>query len=228
MRVTKWLMVAALFAVAPACKNENGSVTGQKNNEQTDQVKSAQQNARDGFKKAEDAQKNAMKQEDQAKSAQSDVQKAQQDLQQKEQKAQQAESSAQQAQAQAQQQGQAAQQTASASQQQAAQALTQEQQQQAQQQKQAAQTQQASADQRSQTATAATSGQEVTGKLAQASDTQLRIDSLQQPLKIDSSTQVTLDGQPSSAAQLQPGSEVRASYRPDGTAIKVDAKSAQK
>lgn len=158
MRMMTWLSVAALFAVAPACKNnDNGSVTGQRNNGQmSDQVKTPRESARNSPARPDTALPTQGAQGSESATA-------------------------------------------------------------------------ANSESSENSGSAANaSGQEVSGKLAQASDTQLRIDSLQQPLKIDSSTQITLDGQPTSAAQLQPGSEVRASYRPDGTAIKVDAKSAQK
>lgn len=220
MRTMNWIWGAALLAVAPACKMNDTPASN--DGKQTDQVTAEQKKAEDAFKKAGDAQKQAIKQQDQAKKAAADVQKAQTDLREKEQKAQQALTGAQQSQVQAQQQGQVAQQTAVGSQQKATEALTQ---QQAQQQQASTTKQQASAEA---SAPASPGEQQVSGKLAKASDTELRLESVEQPLKIDSSTQVTLDGQTSSAAQLQLGSDVRASYRPDRTATRVAAKSPQK
>ena len=67
--------------------------------------------------------------------------------------------------------------------------------------------------------------QQASGTLASASDTQVKISGVEQPLKVDSATKVTLDGSPSSAAALPEGSQVRASYLSDGTALRIDATS---
>lgn len=214
MRSSNWLWLATLLLAAPACKQQgNGSLTAGR--QENDQVKQEQKQAQDSLKQAEDAQKKATREQDQARSAQADVDKARQDLNDKQQKAQQQQSEAQQSQAQAQQQGQSAQQNASEAQQRASEA----------------QNAQQSASASQQPGSTAGGEEQITGKLAKVSDTELQLDSVPQPLKIDSSTQVTLDGQPASAAQLQPGTDVRASFRRQGseaTAIKIDAKSANK
>jgi hypothetical protein len=66
--------------------------------------------------------------------------------------------------------------------------------------------------------------QQVQGKVARASDTEVEIRQADQPaitLRVGPSTAVTVDGRRASAAQLQPGMEVRASYGADRTAIEV-------
>ena len=66
---------------------------------------------------------------------------------------------------------------------------------------------------------------------AEDATSEIQLDSNPQPLKIDSSTQVMLDGKTASADQLQPGSEVRASYTQqsgEAHAIKIEAKSSNK
>ncbi len=116
---------------------------------------------------------------------------------------------AQQAQQRAQQEGQSAQQEASQAQQRASQA----------QQSQAQQSQQG----------ASASEQTVAGRVAQVSASELTLDqATPSRLKINDSTQITVDGQPGSVSQIPQGSEVRAAYRMDGgeaTAIRVEAKS---
>ena len=64
----------------------------------------------------------------------------------------------------------------------------------------------------------------------QASSDQLKVRSgdREMALKVNDSTAVTVDGKPSSTAQIQPGSDVRASYQMvDGqaTALKIDVTS---
>lgn len=76
--------------------------------------------------------------------------------------------------------------------------------------------------------------QSVSGTVAQASADEVRVDSANQPgmrLKVNGATRVTLDGKDASAAQLQEGTQVRASYAVVGdqpTAVRIEAKSARK
>ncbi len=73
------------------------------------------------------------------------------------------------------------------------------------------------------------SDQVITGRIADASDKQVVIDSSdgrQQTLSVADQTVVTLGGQESSASSLQPGQDVRASFNEqDGrnVAVKIDA-----
>lgn len=204
---TLWTMAALGLMVFPACKNSG--IEGQ---QPADPVKAEQKKAEDDFKRASDAQKKASDEQQQAKSAQSDVEKARKDLQEKEQKAQKAQVESQQAQASAMTEAQKAQAEGAQAQQRAQQGLQQQAQAQAQ-----------------QPAAGSSSGtSEVTGKLARASSSEIQLENNAQPLKIDASTQVTLDGQAASAEQLPAGAEVRASFRTDSGeahATRIEAKS---
>lgn len=204
---TLWTMAALGLLVLPACKG--GGIEGQ---QPGDPVKVEQKKAEDDFKRPSDAQKKAGDEQQQAKSAQADVEKARKDLQEKEQ------GEAQQAQAGATTEAQKAQTEGLQAQQRAQQAL---------QQQQAAQAPQAQGQQQS-AAGSSSSTSDVTGKIARATSSEIQLENNVQPLKIDSSTQVTLDGQASSADQLPAGTEVRASFRMDSGeahAIRIEAKS---
>jgi len=204
MRTLCALVAMGLLAF-PACKQ--GGSQGQPG----DQVKAEQKKAEEGFKRSEDAQKKATNEQQQAQSAQADVEKARKDLQEKEQKASKQQSEAQQAQTSAMAESQRAQSEGAQAQQRAQQTL----------QQQAAQ---------SASSGSSSSTSELTGKLARATSSEIQLENSPQPLKIDSSTQVTLDGQPASAGQLPAGSEVRASFRQDygeAHAIRIEAKSSK-
>ena len=221
---TSWAIAALGIFAFSACKE-----TARDGQQPGDQVKTEQKRAEGDFKRAEDAQKKASNEQQDAKSAQSDVEKARKDLQEKEQKAQKQQSEAQQAQASATTEAQRAQSEGTQAQQRAQQALQQQQASQAQSQQQTAQAEQQSAQTSQQSVSGGGSGtSELTGRLERATASELRLENNAQPLKIDSSTQVTLDGQNTSADQLPPGSEVRASFRQDSgeaRAIRIEAKS---
>jgi colicin import membrane protein len=202
MARTAWTMAAFGLLVFPACKQGGDGQQG-------DPVKAEQKKAEDSFKRASDAQKKASDEQQQAKSAQADVEKARKDLQEKEQKAQKQQSESQQAQANASTEAQRAQSEGAQAQQRAQQALQQQQAQQS-------------------AATPPSGTSEVSGKLARATSSEIQLENNAQPLKIDSSTQVTLDGQTASAEKLPAGSEVRASFRTDSgqaRATRIEAKS---
>jgi hypothetical protein len=221
---TLWTMAAMGLLAFPACKQ--GGSEGQQSG---DPVKAEQKKAEEDFKRASDAQKKASDQQQQAKSAQTDVEKARKDLQEKEQKAQKSQTESQQAQASAATEAQKAQTEGAQAQQRAQQALQQQQAVQSQNQQQTARSEQQSAQQSQQSAATPAAGtSEVTGKIARATSSEIQIENNAQPLKIDSSTQVTLDGRSTSAEQLPAGTEVRASFRTDGgeaRAIRIEAKS---
>jgi hypothetical protein len=196
-------MAALGLLVFPACKG--GGIEGE---QAKDPVKVEQKKAEDDFKRASDAQKKASDEQQQSKSAQADVEKARKDLQEKEQKAQKQQSESQQAQASAMTEAQKAQAEGAQAQQRAQTALQQQQANQAQGQQQAQAAQQPAAGPGAGTS-------EVSGKLARATSSEIQLENNAQPLKIDSSTQVTLDGKTASADQLPAGAEVRASFRTD-------------
>jgi chromosome segregation ATPase len=206
------MAASGLLALA-ACKG--GGIEGQ---QPADPVKAEQKKAEDDFKRASDAQKKASDEQQQAKNAQADVEKARKDLQEKEQKAQKQQSESQQAQASATTEAKKAQTEGVQAQQRAQDALQQQQAARAQDQQQAAQPSAAGS---------AAGTSEMTGKLARATSSEIQLENNPQPLKIDSSTQVTLDGQAASAEQLPAGADVRASFRTDAgeaRAIKIEAK----
>jgi hypothetical protein len=204
---TLWTMAALGLLVSPACKN-----SGIEGEQPADPVKAEQKKAEDDFKRASDAQKKANDEQQQAKSAQADVEKARKDLQEKEQKAQKEQGESQQAQNSAMTEAQKAQTEGQQAQRRAQQALEQQQ----------------SAQQTAQSGASNPGTSEVTGKIARATATEIQLENNAQPLKIDSSTQVTLDGQSASADQLSAGTDVRASFRTDSGeahAIRIEAKS---
>ncbi|HUC07585.1 MAG TPA: hypothetical protein VMR96_05805 [Solirubrobacterales bacterium] len=196
---------AALLGLGVSACKDYGSI-GERDNAPS-AAKADQKQAEDSFAKASDAQKKAGREQDQAAKADKDVDKARADLANKEQKADQQKTEASQAQANATAQGQ-----------------------------QAAATVPATTSTNSggspaiETSGATGSEQTVSGKLAQARADSITLDASGQPqqLKVDAKTTVMLDGKPASAAQLQQGSDVRASFRVEGTdqrATRIDATS---
>lgn len=212
---------AAALLVCAACKSSGpSSSNANQGASASDQVTAEQKNAEQSLKRAEDAQKKAGDEQKQATSAQQDVQDAQRKLTEAQQKEQKERAEAQQAQQRAQQEGSSSQQQAAQAQQRAAQA------QQAQaQQSQAQQAQTAPAPQTS----TSQAEQTVTARVAQVSGSELVLDQGNPShIKLNDSTQVTVDGQPASADRISEGSQVRAAYRMDSgepTAIRIEAKS---
>jgi len=199
------------FALA-ACAGLGGS----KNNESTSQTTKAQSQASSAFQRAADAQKQANDEQAKAEKAQADVTAAQKALADAQARAQGQQLKAQQSQQQAQELARQAQQEGTSSQQQALQL----------QQSEASQKQ--ALHQENQKAWSQT--RDINGKVFQASSDQLKVRAGDQELalKVNDATAVTVDGKPSSTAQIQPGSDVRASYQVvDGqpTALKIDVKS---
>ena len=209
---TLWTMAALGFLVLPACKGG-----GIELEQPADPVKTEQKKAQDDFKSASDAQNKASDEQKQARSAQADVEEARKDLQDKEQKAQKQQGEAQQAQASATTEAQKAQTGGVQAQQRA-------------QQQQSAQAQgQQTAQGGQQPASGSSSGTtEVTGKIARATSSEIQLENNPQHLKIDSGTQVTLDGQAASAEQIPAGAEVRASFLTssgEAQAVRIEARS---
>ena len=69
---------------------------------------------------------------------------------------------------------------------------------------------------------------DLTGKLARATSSEVHLENHPQPLKVDSSTQVTLNGKTASVDQIPPGTQVRVSFRTESgeaRATKIEAKS---
>ncbi|RKG84266.1 hypothetical protein D7W82_22795 [Corallococcus sp. CA049B] len=223
-------------------------------------VEQAQLQSEKAFDDARDAQKEASSQQREAARAQEDVQQKQQELQEAQAKAQkeaqEAQASQQQAQArtqQAQSVAQQAQASALAAQRQAQQNFATQQQQAsnesaaanqriaapgAQQQaaNQDAATQQAAIAQNSQPTQAQAAPaqeQQITGDVLSASAQEVLVSQRGEPrlrLKVGPSTQVQVDGRAASAADIQEGAQVRASYRTDESsgqpqALRIDATS---
>jgi len=69
---------------------------------------------------------------------------------------------------------------------------------------------------------------EVTGKIAKATSSEIHLDNHPQPLKVDSSTQVTFNGRTASLDQIPAGTQARVSFRTDSgeaRATRVEARS---
>jgi len=201
------ILGAAALLICAACKN-SAPPSGSANQSASDQVSAEQKNAEQSLKRAADAQKKAGDEQKEATNAQEDVQDAQRKLTEAQQKEAKQRTEAQQAQQRAQQEGTASQQQASQAQQRASQA------------------QQTSAA--SQTGSAQ-GEQTVAARVAQVNGNELVLDQgSPSRIKLNESTQVTLDGQPASAGQIREGHQIRAAYRMDSgeaTAIRVDATS---
>ncbi|NPC49875.1 hypothetical protein HPC50_22720 [Corallococcus exiguus] len=249
--------VAALVVGTTACQDGDRSRqdTAEKNTP-GQQVEQAQLQSEKAFDDARDAQKEASSQQREAARAQEDVQHKQQELQEAQAKAQkesqEAQASQQQAQArtqQAQSVAQQAQASALAAQRQAQQNFTTQQQQASNEnaaanqrvanpdawQQQAANpnaaTQQAAIAQNSRAAPA--QEQQISGDVLSASAQEVLVSQRGEPrlrLKVGPSTQVQVDGRAASAADIQEGAQVRASYRTDASsgepqALRIDATS---
>ncbi|CAM4378198.1 hypothetical protein [Corallococcus exiguus] len=249
--------VAALVVGTTACQDGDRSRqdTAEKNTP-GQQVEQAQLQSEKAFDDARDAQKEASSQQREAARAQEDVQHKQQELQEAQAKAQkesqEAQASQQQAQArtqQAQSVAQQAQASALAAQRQAQQNFTTQQQQASNenaaanqrvanpdaQQQQAVNpnvaTQQAAIAQNSRAAPA--QEQQISGDVLSASAQEVLVSQRGEPrlrLKVGPSTQVQVDGRAASAADIQEGAQVRASYRTDASsgepqALRIDATS---
>jgi colicin import membrane protein len=206
-----WL-AAGIVALA-ACSHANS-------NQPQSEASRAQNQAEQQFQKAADAQKQANDEQAKAEQAQQEVTTLQKQLAEAQAKSDAQTAKAQQAQQEARSAAQDAQQQASQSQQQATQLQTSEAQTRKQMHKQ-------NMEQWTQT-------QNVQGTALSSSGTSLTVRSQDQgdvKLNLSDATAVTVDGKMGKANQIQPGSDVRASYQTiDGqaTALKVDATSKNK
>ena len=208
---SRWMTLVPALALF-ACAGLGGS----KNNESTSQTSKVQSQAASAFQRAADAQKQANEEQARAEKAQADVTAAQKALADAQARAQGQQLKAQQAQQHAQELAREAQREGQSSQQQAVQL----------QQSEASQKQ--TLHQENQKAWTQT--RDINGKVFQASSDELKVRAgdREMALKVNDSTAVTVDGRPASTAQIQPGSDVRASYQMvDGqaTALKIDVTS---
>ncbi|MBN9688468.1 MULTISPECIES: hypothetical protein [unclassified Corallococcus] len=251
--------VAALVVGTTACQDQDRSRqdTAEKNTP-GQQVEQAQAQSEKAFDDARDAQKEASSQQREAARAQEDVRRKQQELQEAQAKAQkeaqEAQSSQQQAQArtqQAQSVAQQAQASALAAQRQAQQNFATQQQQASNESAAANQriadpsaprqqaanpnaaTQQAAIAQNPQAPAPQQQEQQISGDVLSASAQEVLVSQRGEPqlrLKVGPSTQVQVDGRAASAADIQEGAQVRASYRTDEgsgepQALRIDATS---
>jgi uncharacterized protein (DUF3084 family) len=210
---SRWFTLGAAVALA-GCAGLGGS----KNNESTSQTSKVQSQAASAFQRAADAQKQANDEQAKAEKAQEEVTAAQKALADAQARAQGQQAKAQQAQQHARELAQQAQSEGQTSQQQALQI------------QQSEATQRQTLHQENQKAWTQT--RDVNGKVFQASRDTLKVRAGDQDmsLKLSDSTAITVDGKPSSPRDIQPGSDVRASYQMvDGqaTALKVDVTSSQ-
>ena len=216
----RWGALAAGTVIAlgfAGCRQE-GEQRQQPEGGVAGQVEAAQRQAQEAFEKAQRAQQQAGEQQQAAQRAQTDQEKAAQQAQEAEQRAQTEQQKAQQAQQQAEQQARQAQQQASQAQQQASRAMQQEQmerQQQAQAQRQPSPGAGAMAGGATTQPQQQTPTQTVSGQLVEASPNEIRVGPAtgnEIRLQVNPNTQVTQNGQTASVSDLQPGSQVRASY----------------
>jgi len=94
--------------------------------------------------------------------------------------------------------------------------------------KRAPEAQKKAGDEQQSAAAPASGTSEVSGKIARATSSEIHLENHPQPLKVDSSTQVMLDGRTVSIDQLPAGTEVRASFRMESGeawATRIEAKS---
>ncbi|GHG98448.1 hypothetical protein [Comamonas sp. JC664] len=229
-----WLLAgAAALTLGTACQERDHGAQGQAGGQGTvsDQVAQAQQRSEGAFDSARKAQEQASDQQKQAADAQRDLQKRQQELQEAQAKAQSASQQAQQAQQNAQQQTQQAQQEAQQAQAGALEAQRRQSEALTQQNQQARQQSEQLRQQSQQPVAAAPvpgqpqgqgaqqgSEQQVVGEVLSSNDQELLLSARGEPqlrLQVSPQTQVTVDGRQASAADIQEGSQVRASYRTD-------------
>ncbi|HEX8437024.1 hypothetical protein [Archangium sp.] len=233
-----WLSagVAALLVTA-GCKQQGQQQNQDVQGDARAQVNAAQERSEQALEQAREAQAKASDEQEQVAGARQDVEEARKNLQEAEAKAQQEFQEAQRAQQQASNQAQTAQTEVQQSQQQALEAQRQQQQQMAQAQQQAAQQQQQAAQGQQQAAQAQPPQQPqqlVTGRVVSASSEELLLSSAGAPgqpqirLQLNEQTQVLVNGQQGSVADIPEGSQVRASYQDVGgepTALRVDVTS---
>jgi colicin import membrane protein len=240
--------VAALLLTA-GCKDGRLETDRQREPGQataTQAVEQAQERSEKAIDQAERAQEEASEQQRDAAQAQRDVAEARQELTEAEERARTESQQAQQAQQQAQQQTQQTQQTVAEAQTSALEAqrqqqteLAQQQAQQAQQADQQAQQTQAQAQQPVAAAPApapaaqAQGEQFITGEVLTANEQEVLVSTRGEPqlrLQLNPGTVVMVDGRQARAADIQEGSQVRASYRDAGgepTAVRLEVTSAQ-
>jgi hypothetical protein len=209
-----WLTAAGAMALT-ACSGMGGA-----SNQPKSETQRAQSQAEQAFQRAADAQKKANEEQAKAEQAHQDVEKLQKQLAEAQARAQAQDLKAQQAQQEARRLAQEAQQQATQAQSQAAQL-----------QKSESQTRQQMHQQNIQQWTQT---QSVQGMALGADGNTLRVRSSDQGdlrLKLTDSTAITVDGRQGSVNDIQPGSDVRASYQViDGqpTAVKLDVTSKNK
>jgi uncharacterized phage infection (PIP) family protein YhgE len=253
-----WLTagIAALL-LTTGCKEGRSVTVNEQGEEQvtaSKAVEQAQDRSEKAFDRAESAQKEAGDQQEEAVQAQKDVEEARRQLTEAEAKAQAELQQAQQAQQQAQQTHQQAQQTVAEAQTSALEAQRQQQAelaQQAEQQAQQAQQQAQSAQQQAQQpvaqqpvaqqpvaqaplpSTQAQSEQFIIGQVLTASEDEVMVSVRGEPqlrLQVEPSTQILVDGRQGRAADIQEGSQVRASYRDnqgEQQAVRIEVTSSQ-
>ncbi|BDG01260.1 hypothetical protein [Anaeromyxobacter oryzae] len=193
----RWaLPCAGLLAMAgTGCASMRGEKS-EASNPTANRVQAQQETSQKALESANDAQKKAADQEQKAAQAQAQVQKDQQQLTQDQQKAEQQQAKAQQTQQQANQLTQQSSQQAQQAQQQASQTL-------------AEQGQQVRRGELT-----------VAGQVTRASSNQLAVRSRSgddMSFRITNQTQILLDGQPASAADIQQGADARVAYEAGGT-----------
>ncbi|AKQ69222.1 TolA protein [Myxococcus hansupus] len=223
-----WLLAgAAALTLGTACQERDHGAQGQAGGQGSvsDQVAQAQKRTEGAFDSARKAQEQASDQQKQAAQAQQDFQKRQQELQQAQAKAQSASQQAEQAQQNAQQQTQQAQQEAQQAQAGALDAQRRQSEELTQQNQQARQQSEQLRQQSQQPVAAAPvpqgqqgSEQQVVGEVLSSNAQEVLLSSQGEPqlrLQLSPQTQVTVDGRQASAADIQEGSQVRASYRTD-------------
>ncbi len=189
--------LALLLVVAAGCAGMMGS----SNSEKKSETVTAQEQAHSDYQRAADSQKRATEEQAKAEQAQREVTAAQKNLADAQARARGQQARAQQAQADAQKISEQAQQQGMQAQQQAVQAQS---------------DQKAEHQQKVAEAKKWTDEQTVNGQVLEAKGSSLSIrtqDSKNLTLGLTDSTSINIDGQLGSAANVQPGSDVRASYQ---------------
>ncbi|HEX8701953.1 MAG TPA: hypothetical protein VF815_24200 [Myxococcaceae bacterium] len=227
MRFSAGWLSAGLTALllATGCKEGRSVTVNEQGDEQASAsaaVEQAQERSEKAFDQAESVQKEASDQQQEAARAQQQVEDTRRELAEAEAKANAELQEAQQAQQQAQQTQQQAQQTVAEAQKSAMEAQRQQQTelaQQAQQQAQQAQQQAQQAQQQAQAPLPSAQGQReqfIIGEVLTASEDELMVSVRGEPqlrLQVDPATQIIVNGRQGQAADIQEGSQVRASYR---------------
>jgi DNA repair exonuclease SbcCD ATPase subunit len=230
--------IAALL-LTTGCKEGRSVAVNEQGDEQalaSKAVEQAQERSEKAIDQSEAAQKEAGDQQKEAVQAQQRAEEARRELAEAEAKAQAELQQAQQAQQQAQQTQQQAQQTVEESQRSALEAQRQQQAELAQQGQQQAQQMQQQAQQQAAApvpSTQAQGEQFIIGQVLTASEDEVMVSVRGEPqlrLQVEPSTQIIVDGRQGRAADIQEGSQVRASYRDnqgEQQAVRIEVTSSQ-